>query len=150
MYIASYEELTLRTFLVVQWLRLCISAAGGLGLIPGQGTKILHAAPHGQKKKKLTLISALWFSLCVKIYNMHVLFPAEYSEQFFAHFRKFPLFGFEQSPVKSYFQSLPFCWFHNTLALGMSKRFVVASFWNSIQLYLILFNAYIVLHVSLL
>ena len=26
--------------------------AGGMGLIPGRGTKILHAAWHGQKKKK--------------------------------------------------------------------------------------------------
>jgi len=36
---------------VAQWLRLCASSAGGMGLIPGQGTrshllqlKILHAA----------------------------------------------------------------------------------------------------------
>ena len=30
----------LGTFLVVQWLRLCTSKAKGMGLIPGQGTKI--------------------------------------------------------------------------------------------------------------
>ena len=30
---------TLSTSLVVQWLRLCTSTAGGTGLIPGQGTK---------------------------------------------------------------------------------------------------------------
>ena len=36
---------------MVQWLRLCASIAGGTGLIPGQGTKILQAAP---KKKKET------------------------------------------------------------------------------------------------
>ena len=35
------------TFLVVQWLRVC---AGGAGSIPGQGTKIPHAA--WPKKKK--------------------------------------------------------------------------------------------------
>ena len=29
---------------MVQWLRLCISNAGGMGSIPGGGTKILHAA----------------------------------------------------------------------------------------------------------
>ena len=29
--------------LVIQWLWLCPSTAGGMGLIPGQGTKILHA-----------------------------------------------------------------------------------------------------------
>ena len=28
------------------------SNTGGAGLIPGQGTKIPHAAQHGQKKKK--------------------------------------------------------------------------------------------------
>ena len=40
------------TSLVVQWLRLCSSTSGGLGSIPGQGTKISHATWHGQKKKK--------------------------------------------------------------------------------------------------
>ena len=39
-----------RTSLAVQWLRLCASTAEGAGLIPGQGSKILHAAWHGQKK----------------------------------------------------------------------------------------------------
>ena len=32
--------------------RLPASSAGGTSLIPGQGTKILCAAWHGQKKKK--------------------------------------------------------------------------------------------------
>ena len=41
-----------RTSLVVQWLRLCASTTGGLGSIPGQGTKILHATSCNQKKKK--------------------------------------------------------------------------------------------------
>ena len=40
------------TSLVVQWLRLCVSNARGVGLIPGQGTKIPHAIQCGQKKKK--------------------------------------------------------------------------------------------------
>ena len=43
------------TSLVVQWLRLCASAAGGKGLIPGQGTKIPHAIAcdlEGKKKTK--------------------------------------------------------------------------------------------------
>ena len=40
------------TYLVVQWLRLCSSTSGGLGSIPGQGTKISHATWPGQKKKK--------------------------------------------------------------------------------------------------
>ena len=42
--------------LEVQWLRFCASNAGGMGLIPGQGTKIPHATGWGQKiklKKKI-------------------------------------------------------------------------------------------------
>ena len=37
---------------MVHWLGLCALTAKGLGLIPGQGTKILHAMQHEQKKKK--------------------------------------------------------------------------------------------------
>ena len=37
------------TSLVVQWLRLHASNAGGVGLIPGLGTKSPHAARCGQK-----------------------------------------------------------------------------------------------------
>ena len=36
--------------LAVHWLRLHASTAGGVDLIPGQGTKILQAAGCGQKK----------------------------------------------------------------------------------------------------
>ena len=38
--------------LVVHWLRLHASTAGGAGSIPGQGMGILHASLCGQKKKK--------------------------------------------------------------------------------------------------
>ena len=38
--------------LAVQCLRLRASTAGGAGSIPGQGTKIPHAAWHGQPPKK--------------------------------------------------------------------------------------------------
>ena len=41
----------LRTSLVVQWLRLRGSNAGGVGSIPGWGTKIPHAAWSGQEIK---------------------------------------------------------------------------------------------------
>ena len=41
-----------RTSLAVQGLRLPVSTAGGTGLIPGQGTKIPHAAWPGQRKTK--------------------------------------------------------------------------------------------------
>ena len=40
------------TSLAVQWLRLSTSTAAGEGSIPSQGTKILYAVCHGQKKKK--------------------------------------------------------------------------------------------------
>ena len=57
------------TSLVVQWLRLCTSTAGGMGLIPGRGTKIPHAT-HGQKKKKKNR-----FFFCLKEYYkyLHVI-----------------------------------------------------------------------------
>ena len=45
-----------QTSLVVQWLRLCASTAGGVGLIPGRGTKIRHAVLHSQKQKKARMI----------------------------------------------------------------------------------------------
>ena len=38
--------------LAVQWLRLCTPNAGGAGLIPGRGTRILHATWSRLKKKK--------------------------------------------------------------------------------------------------
>ena len=46
---------TLGTSLAVQWLKLCISTAGGTGSIPGQGTKIPHAMQRGQKKNDNSL-----------------------------------------------------------------------------------------------
>ena len=38
--------------LVVQWLRLCGSNAGCVGLMPGQGTEIPHATQQSQKTFK--------------------------------------------------------------------------------------------------
>ena len=35
---------------MVQWLRLCTATPGSVGLIPGPGTKTLHAVWHGQIK----------------------------------------------------------------------------------------------------
>ena len=40
------------TSLADQWLRPYASTAGDMSLIPGWGTKILHATQHCQKKKK--------------------------------------------------------------------------------------------------
>ena len=48
------QENSLGTSLVVQWLRLQASTIGSMGLIPGQGTKIPHAARRGQKAKTKT------------------------------------------------------------------------------------------------
>ena len=42
------------TSLVFQWLKLCASNAGGVGLIPGQGTKIPHASWQKKNKNKKT------------------------------------------------------------------------------------------------
>ena len=42
----------LQTSLMVQWLRLHAPNAGGIGLIPGQGTKTPHAIWSGKSKKK--------------------------------------------------------------------------------------------------
>ena len=48
----------LRTSLVVQWLRLCLSNAGGMGLIPGQGTTKLCSS----FKATLNATSSMLFS----------------------------------------------------------------------------------------
>ena len=46
-------DVTSRISLAVQWLRLHTATAGGTGLIPGQGTKILHASRCGPKNKQI-------------------------------------------------------------------------------------------------
>ena len=43
------EKVMKGTSLVVQWLGIHASNAGGIDWIPGQGTKIPHATWHGQK-----------------------------------------------------------------------------------------------------
>ena len=45
------QEESQGTSLVVQWLKLHASKAGGMGSIPGRGTKIPYAIGHGQKNK---------------------------------------------------------------------------------------------------
>ena len=60
------------TSLVVQWLGLQVSNAGGKGSIPGLGTNIPHVAWHGQKKKKKHK-RVIWlcsgFFLILRFYN---------------------------------------------------------------------------------
>ena len=49
--LTEFRTLRLGTSLVVQWLRLWTSIAGGSVSILGQGTEISHAERHGQKKQ---------------------------------------------------------------------------------------------------
>ena len=44
-----FKVLEWGTFLLVQWVRLHVATARSMGLIPGQGTKIPHAAQCGKK-----------------------------------------------------------------------------------------------------
>ena len=48
----DFTKTPVGTSLVVQWLQLCPSNAGGTGSIPGQGTKIPHNEMWQKKKKK--------------------------------------------------------------------------------------------------
>ena len=41
-------------------VKFCASNERGTGLIPGQGTKILHAKQHSQKKKNKNSNTYLW------------------------------------------------------------------------------------------
>ena len=50
--ILQTRETTPGNSMVVQCLGLCVSTTGGLGSIPGQGSKIPHAAQQKKKKKK--------------------------------------------------------------------------------------------------
>ena len=50
--IAAIQESVRWTSLVVQWLRLGASIAGGMDSIPGWGTKIPHSTWCSQKKKE--------------------------------------------------------------------------------------------------
>ena len=64
-----------RTSLVVRWLRLCASATGGVGSIPGRGIKILHAVRCSKKLKLKSLkkrfswacLVVQWLRLCTSI-----------------------------------------------------------------------------------
>ena len=52
-----------RTSLVVRWLRLCASATGGVGSIPGRGIKILHAVWCSKKLKLKSLKKKIFLGL---------------------------------------------------------------------------------------
>ena len=62
------------TSLVVQWLRLRASTAGGAGSIPGRGTKIPHAAwcgtpPHQKKPSFLKMNKIFGQTLHIEKYK---------------------------------------------------------------------------------
>ena len=54
------------TSLGVQWLKLHASTAGGMGSIPGQGTRIQHATRCSQKQTNKQLARGMLFFLIVK------------------------------------------------------------------------------------
>ena len=64
---------------MVQWLRLHVSTSGGMGSIPGQGTKIPCAAPQGQKIKKSSFFYEMMIIIkgsgacCLYYYYFYVL-----------------------------------------------------------------------------
>ena len=60
--IVEQEQFSSGKSLVVQWLGLHTSAAGGTGSISGQGTKIPHALRCSQKKRAAT--AAKLFQSC--------------------------------------------------------------------------------------
>ena len=45
-------KVTTKSFLELQWLRMQASTARGKASMAGPGTKILHAAQHGQKRNR--------------------------------------------------------------------------------------------------
>ena len=60
------------TCLVAQWLTLCTSTEGGMGSIPGQGTKISHAAWCGKRENKQTKKqTSISWSLTVPLSGLH-------------------------------------------------------------------------------
>ena len=63
--IYGFASGSLGTYLVVQWLRLQISTAGGMGSILGWGTKIPHTVQPPKKKKMLWPKCSKEVSSCV-------------------------------------------------------------------------------------
>ena len=82
------------TSLVVQWLWLCTCTAGGMGSIPGQRTKILHATGVAKKKKETQYHSnypvfylpfpcffnffSFYDKILLKVYKMSIVPPKRY------------------------------------------------------------------------
>ena len=60
--------------LAVQWLRFHAAIAGGLGSIPGQGTKITHATLVAKKLKNKIFKNVIWYIVSV-VYLILVDYP---------------------------------------------------------------------------
>ena len=59
----------MRDFPVAQWLRLYVSLAGGMHLIPGWGTNIPHVAGCGQKLKKKERQNTMILFIIIAFYH---------------------------------------------------------------------------------
>ena len=58
--VKKYVKTAVGTSLVVQWLRLRASNAGGAGSIPGWGTTVPHAVRLGPPKKIFKKMQYIW------------------------------------------------------------------------------------------
>ena len=95
------QNLTIGTSLVAQWLKLFASSARGVGLIPSWGTKIPHAAQHGQPPPSNFTISCPIFNSRTLIFC--VLFS--FSTPTWAPLRRHPrhpLFAPDSEEVRSW------------------------------------------------
>ena len=70
-YICKYTSL--RTSPVVQRLTLLAFTAGDAGSSPGPETKILHAVPCTQKKKKKSVFLSMYAKLQLKVFKMRII-----------------------------------------------------------------------------
>ena len=68
-----YQEAKTGTPLAVHWLRLHASTAGGVGSIPGQGTKIPHVAQCSQNNIKQLAECSVEFNKVIRSTNIYSL-----------------------------------------------------------------------------
>ena len=63
---SSYKDVFSGTSLLVQWLGLWASTAGGPDSTPGQGTKIAQAMQYGKKKQDRLFYAKAWITCRIK------------------------------------------------------------------------------------
>lgn len=61
----------IRTFLLVQWLRLHVSTRGAQVLSPGRGTKISHVAQYSQNRKEKNYTSMSVIKSQMHVHKMY-------------------------------------------------------------------------------